>query len=428
MSLIKLSAIEVAAAIESGDTTCAAVTRALLDRIEEREPDVGAWEFIDPDAALAAAKVLDNIPSKGMIHGVPIGVKDIIDTRDMPTTHGSPIHKDNRPCSDAPCVSLVRGAGGLVLGKTVTSEFAAQRAGKTKNPHNPAHSPAGSSSGSAAAVTDFMVPVAFGTQTGGSIVRPGAFCGCIGYKPTYGDYNPLGVHDNTRSVDTLGMLSRTMSDQVLMRSVLTHTPYRPIQTTPVSDLRIGVCRTPNWRLADETTKECLLHAAQTLEASGAKIEDFDLPDGFDDAIEGFDLVSGYEISRTLAYEWFNYPDLLSDNMRNNRVPNGLKITPTEYQAGLAILVDYRRRYAASLENWDVLITPSAIGEAPPDLTTIGEPPFNRIWTGLYGPAINLPLFTGPQGLPIGLQVIGHVGQDDRFLDAADGIYQVLSRI
>jgi len=426
MDLIKLSAIEIAAAIEAGDTTCEAVTRALLDRIEEREPDVDAWEYLDPDRALAAAKVLDNSPSKGLIHGVPIGVKDIIDTRDMPTTHGSPIHKDNRPGTDAPCVSLIRGAGGLVMGKTVTSEFAAQRAGKTKNPHNPAHSPAGSSSGSAAAVTDFMVPVAFGTQTGGSIVRPGAFCGCIGYKPTYGDYNPLGVHDNTRSVDTLGMLSRTMDDQALLRAVLTHMPYRPIQTAPIGSLRIGVCRTPNWHLADEPTQECLLRAAQNLEADGATIADFNLPDGFDEVIEGFAAVSGYEISRVLAYEWVNYPELLSDNMRNNRVPNGLKVTPTEYQAGLAKLVDYRQRFAASLEDWDVLITPSAPGEAPADVTTIGEPPFNRIWTGLYGPAINLPLNTGPQGLPIGLQVIGHAGQDDRFLDAADAIYRALS--
>ena len=425
MDLTQLSATEIAAAIDAGDTSCEAVTRALLNRIEEREPTVDAWEYLDPDAALAAARKLDAGAPKGLIHGVPIGVKDIIDTHDMPTTHGSPIHKDNQPCVDAPCVALVRGAGALALGKTVTSEFAAQKAGKTKNPHNPNHSPAGSSSGSAAAVADFMVPVAFGTQTGGSIVRPGAFCGCIGYKPTYGDYNPLGVHDNTRSVDTLGMMTRTMEDQALLRAVMTHQPYRAIQTAVMGELRIGVCRTPNWDLADDPTKECLLKAASDLSAAGAIVKDFNLPEGFKAAMEGFDAVSGYEISRTLAYEWFNYPDSLSDNMRLNRVPNGLKGSPTEYQAGLAALSDYRRRYASSLENWDVLITPSAPGEAPADVTTIGEPPFNRIWTGLYGPAINLPLYTGPQNLPIGLQVIGHAGQDDRFLDAADAIYRAL---
>ena len=425
MNLTKLSALEIAAAIKAGKTTSVAVTRALLERIEEREPAVDAWEYLNPDAALSAAKKLDENPSAGLIHGVPVGVKDIIDVKGIPTTHGSPIHAENRPCIDAPCVSLVRGAGGLILGKTVTSEFAAQRPGKTKNPHNPSHSPAGSSSGSAAAVTDFMVPVAFGTQTGGSIVRPGAFCGCIGYKPTYGDYNPLGVHDNTRSVDTLGMMSRTIGDQALMRAVLTHMPYRPIQTANIEHLRIGVCRTPNWSLADDATQACLDQAAHGLDKKGAYVADFSLPDGFDEAIEGFDFVSGYEISRTLAYEWFNFPELLSDNMRKNRIPNGLKVTPSDYQRGLEKLADYRRRFNKSLDSWDVLITPSAPAEAPADLTTIGEPPFNRIWTGLYGPAINLPLYNGPNGLPIGLQVIGHAGQDDRFLDAADAVYRAL---
>jgi amidase len=425
MDLTKLSATEIAAAIDAGETTCEAVTHALLDRIALREPDVDAWEYLDPDKALAAARTLDAGPSKGLIHGVPVGVKDIIDTRDMPTTHGSPIHKDNRPCTDAPCVALVRGAGGLALGKTVTSEFAAQHPGKTKNPHNPAHSPAGSSSGSAAAVTDFMVPVAFATQTGGSIVRPAAFRGCIGYKPTYGDYNPLGVHDNTRSVDTLGMMSRTMEDQAMLRAVLTGDAYRPIETAAIGDLRIGFCRTPNWHLADEPTQACLERAARDLSAAGATVADFDLPDGFDAAMEGFDAVSGYEFSRVLSYEWVNYPELLSEKLRDDRVPNGLKVTAAEYQAGLIALGDYRRRYAASLEGWDALITPSATGEAPADLTTIGEPPFNRIWTGLHGPAINLPLYTGPLGLPIGLQVVGHIGQDDRFLDAADAVYRAL---
>jgi Asp-tRNA(Asn)/Glu-tRNA(Gln) amidotransferase A subunit family amidase len=425
MDLTKLSATDIAAKIDAGETSCEAVTRALLDRIAEREPMVDAWEYLDPDKTLADARAIDAKPSKGLIHGVPLGVKDIIDTKDMPTRHGSPIHADNQPCTDAPCVALVRGAGGLTLGKTVTSEFASQHAGKTKNPHNPAHSPAGSSSGSAAAVADFMVPVAFGTQTGGSIVRPGAFCGCIGYKPSYGDYNPLGVHDNTRSVDTLGMMSRTMDDQALLRAVLTGAPFRPIQPPVIDDLRIGMCRTPNWHLADAATQACLEGAARDLSAAGATVADFDLPDGFDTAMEGFDAVSGYEYSRTLTYEWVNFPELLSENLRGNRVPNGLKVTVTEYQAGLAALGDYRKRYAAALEDWDVLITPSAPGEAPADLTTIGEPPFNRIWTGLYGPAINLPLFTGPQGLPIGLQVIGHLGQDDRFLDATDAVYRAL---
>jgi amidase len=425
MDLTQLSAIEIAAKIDQGETSCEAVTRALLDRIVEREPAVDAWEYLDPDAALAAARALDAGPSRGLIHGVPVGVKDIIDTHDMPTTHGSPIHADNRPCTDAPCVAMVRSAGGLVLGKTVTSEFAHMTAGKTKNPHNPAHSPAGSSSGSAAAVTDCMVPVAFATQTGGSIVRPAAFCGCIGYKPSYGDYNPLGVRDNTRSVDTLGLMSRTMDDQALFRAVLTQQPYRPIHAPAIGGLRIGVCRTPNWHLAEEPTQACLENAARDLSAAGATVADFDLPDGFNDVEAGFNAVSGYEFTRSLAYERAIAPDLLSEKLRKGRLVEGVKVTASAYQAGLAALRDYRTRYAAAFADWDLLITPSASGEAPADLTTIGEPPFNRIWTGLHGPAINLPLYIGPLGLPIGLQVIGHLGQDDRFLDTTDTVYRTL---
>ncbi|MDP7393421.1 MAG: amidase, partial [Alphaproteobacteria bacterium] len=193
----QLPASEIAQKIEAGETTCEAVTAACLERIDERESKVDAWIYLNKEKALADARAIDRGPSGGLIRGVPLGVKDIIDTKDMPTGHGSPIHTENRPDYDAPCVAMCRAAGGLILGKTVTSEFAHLYPGKTKNPHNPAHSPAGSSSGSGAAVADRMVPVAFGTQTGGSIVRPAAFNGCIGYKPSYGDYNPLGVHDNT---------------------------------------------------------------------------------------------------------------------------------------------------------------------------------------------------------------------------------------
>jgi Asp-tRNA(Asn)/Glu-tRNA(Gln) amidotransferase A subunit family amidase len=249
----KLSASEITQKINAGDLTCEAVTAACLERIEDREPEVDAWIYLDKGKALADARAIDAAPSQGMIHGVPIGVKDIIDTKDMPTGHGTIIHMRNHPSYDAPCVAQCRAEGGLMLGKTVTSEFAHMTPGKTKNPHSPAHSPAGSSSGSGAAVADFMVPVAFGTQTGGSIVRPAAFNGCIGYKPSYGDYNPLGVHDNTRSVDTLGMLTRTIEDQVLMRAAVMGLPYRPLAAVAMSDLKIGLCRTPHWELADAST-------------------------------------------------------------------------------------------------------------------------------------------------------------------------------
>ena len=421
----QLPASEIAQKIEAGETTCEAVTAACLERIDERESKVDAWIYLNKEKALADARAIDRGPSGGLIRGVPLGVKDIIDTKDMPTGHGSPIHTENRPDYDASCVAMCRAAGGLILGKTVTSEFAHLYPGKTKNPHNPAHSPAGSSSGSGAAVADCMVPVAFGTQTGGSIVRPAAFNGCIGYKPSYGDYNPLGVHDNTRSVDTLGILSRTLEDQALMRAVVMGIPYKPIETPAVSDLKIGLCRTPHWKEADDTTQEHIEGAAQRLSEAGADVSDFDLPEGFDALEHAFDVVSAFEFARALAYEWHNFREQLSERVVESRLNLGWRVTYAEYRAGIAALQDYRNRFFASFEGYDLLVTPSANGEAPADLTTIGQAHFNRVWTALYAPGISLPLFTGKRGLPIGLQVIGQLGDDERFLDAADSVYRTL---
>jgi Asp-tRNA(Asn)/Glu-tRNA(Gln) amidotransferase A subunit family amidase len=423
--LWEISASEIARKIEAGETTCEAVTAACLERIAAREPQVEAWIYLDRGKAMADARVIDAGPTGGLVRGVPIGVKDIIDTKDMPTGHGTVIHAQNHPGYDAPCIAQCRAEGGLILGKTVTSEFAHMTPGKTRNPHNPAHSPAGSSSGSGAAVADFMVPVAYGTQTGGSIVRPAAFNGCIGYKPSYGDYNPLGVHDNTRSVDTLGMLSRTMEDQALMRAVTMGLPYRKIVPPPLRDLKIGFCRTPHWEQADAATQAHVEAAAQRLAELGADVSDFELPAGFAAHEKAFDTVSAFEFSRALAYEWHNHRELLSERVKEGRLKLGWSLNYDAYRAGLAALKDYRIRFNSDFEEFDLLITPSANGEAPADLTTIGQAHFNRVWTALHVPCISLPLFTGPQGLPIGLQLIGQLGGDERFLDAADAVFRAL---
>lgn len=423
--LWKLSASDIVRQIDAGETTCEAVARACFERIEEREPHVDAWIYLDKGKTLADARKIDSGPKNGLIRGVPIGVKDIIDTKDMPTGHGTVIHAQNHPSYDAPCVAQCRAEGGLMLGKTVTSEFAHLTPGKTKNPHNPAHSPAGSSSGSGAAVADFMVPVAFGTQTGGSIVRPAAFNGCIGYKPSYGDYNPLGVHDNTRSVDTLGMLTRTMDDQALLRAATMGLPYRSIEPVSLSDLKIGFCRTPHWEHADKATQGFIEGAADKLSQAGAAVSDFDLPSGFDNIEEAFDVVSAFEFARALAYEWHNHRDKLSDKVKEKRLKLGWGVTYAAYRAGLTEFTDYRSRFHKSMVEYDLLITPSANGEAPADLSTIGEAHFNRVWTAMHSPGLSLPLFTGPQGLPIGLQLIGHLGDDERFLDAGDAVFRAL---
>src|SRR5215471_14268218 len=238
----ELSAAAAIAQLASGELTAEALTRACLDRAEERAP-VKAWTWLDPAQALAQARAADRAGRPGLLAGLPIGVKDVIDTFDMPTQHGSPIYRGNRPFADAACVALTRMAGGTILGKTVTTEFANRFPGATVNPHNPAHTPGGSSSGSAAGVADFQVPLGFGTQTGGSTIRPSAYCGVIGYKPSFGEFSRVGIKLQCQNLDTLGLICRSLDDIALMRAVLIDMPYRTIDRGTGAP-RIAVCRTP----------------------------------------------------------------------------------------------------------------------------------------------------------------------------------------
>src|SRR5262245_21911917 len=239
-----LSATEAIAAIEAGKLTAEALVRDCLGRIAEREPVVKAWAFLDPQLAIAQARAADALGG-GALRGVPIGVKDIIDTHDMPTGHNSPIFEGRRTFGDAACVALCRDANAVILGKTVTTEFANRHPGPTTNPHNPAHTPGGSSSGSAAAVADGQVPLAFGTQTGGSVIRPAAYCGVIGYKPTFGDFSRVGIKMQCHSLDTLGVMARTVEDIALMRAAVLKLPAVRIDRS-IPRPRIGFCRTPVW--------------------------------------------------------------------------------------------------------------------------------------------------------------------------------------
>src|SRR5947207_549926 len=257
--LNELSITEIARGIAAGRFTAEAVVRDCLARIEAREPIVQAWATVDPEHALGQARELDRGPSRGALHGVPIGVKDVIDTADLPTEMGSPIYKGHRPACDAACVALVRAAGAVILGKTVTAEFAGMSPGPTTNPHNPAHTPGGSSSGSAAAVADHMVPVAFGTQTGGSILRPASYCGVVGYKPTFNLINRSGIKFAAESLDTIGLLARTIDDVELLTAVLVG--KQPAQRTIESPPRLGLCRTPLWHTAQPETMQAIEDSA-----------------------------------------------------------------------------------------------------------------------------------------------------------------------
>ncbi len=422
-----LTATEAAAAIASGKLTAEKLTRACLDRIADAEPEVHAWAFLDPDLALAQARVLDRGPQRGPLHGVPFGLKDIIETVDMPTGHGSPIYEGKQGARDAVCVAACRAAGAVVLGKTVTTEFAHRHPGATRNPYNTAHTPGGSSSGSAAAVGARMVPAAFGTQTTGSTIRPAAFCGAVGYKPSYRDFPVTGVGDNVPSFDTLGLIARSADDLALFRYVVMGLPQRQLAETPVKGLRIGFCRSAFWDRAEPATQTLLEHTAEALAGAGAKLSDFRMPDGEATLPESVRKMSGYEFSRAMTYERLYHGDKLSRALLDGRAADGLACSYEDYRAAERTIVDYRSRLYAAMEAVDVLLTPSAPGEAPEGIGRTGDAIFNNLWTTTHVPAVTLPAGRGPKGLPLGVQLIGRLHQDHRLLEAAKAIQrQVLS--
>lgn len=411
-----LTAAEAAAAIVAGTITSEALVRACLERIDRREATVGAWTYLDPDQALAQARACDRRSgTPGPLHGVPVGIKDIIETCDMPTGYGSPIYANHQTAWDAACVALLRAAGAVILGKTVTTEFAMFTPGKTANPHHPGHTPGGSSSGSAAAVADAMVPLALGSQTAGSIIRPASFCGVVGYKPTHGEFSVAGIKALSQTLDTLGGFARSLDDLALLRATLVASPPRltPLDRPP----QIGLCRTPQWPHATPATQETLARAGHTLAAAGAEVRDLDLPAGFEQLAAAQEVIQIFEGARCCAYELQAHRAHLSQPFLDLLGP--AEHLPYEaYAEAIALSETCRNQLDSLFADHDVLLVPSAPGEAPAGLEATGNPIFNRMWTLLHTPAVNLPGLTGPNGLPVGVQVIGPIGGDDRLLSIA----------
>ena len=413
--LHQLSAVEAARAVAGGETTSEKLVAACLERIAEREPAVRAWSAIDPETALAAARIRDQAGRGGALHGLPVGVKDIIDTCDMPTTCGSPIYTGHRPTVEAGCVALLREAGGIVMGKTVTTEFAMYTPGKTANPHDATRTPGGSSSGSAAAVAACMVPLAYGSQTAGSVIRPASFCGVVGYKATHGELPLAGVKGIAPTLDTLGAFSRRVADMGLVRHALVGAPAEVVPAD--GRLRVGLCRTPQWQAAEPATVEALEGAARNLEKAGAAVRDVTLPDAFDGLLEAQSLILPYEAVRTFADERRRHPADLSPRFHELLAP-GLAASYADYRAAVDLARRCRRLLDDVFAEVDVLLAPSAAGEAPQGLLFTGDPVFNRIWSLLHVPAVSLPGHVGPNGMPVGVQVIGPIGGDDRLLAMA----------
>jgi Asp-tRNA(Asn)/Glu-tRNA(Gln) amidotransferase A subunit family amidase len=424
----RLPATTLARLIDAGELSVEAVVLSCLERIREREPVVRAWTHLADAAALAAARACDKSAQRGphgVLRGVPFGIKDIFDTADMPSGYGSPIYTGCRPSFDASAVALPRAAGAILLGKTVSTEFANRHPGPTSNPHNRAYTPGGSSSGSAAAVADFMVPLALGTQTGGSVIRPAAYCGVVGFKASYGLFPPAGMHMNTDSLDTVGAMARSVGDIALFRAALMAIPYEA-PVSPERPPRLALCRTMHWDEAEPEGRAVLEAAAARLGAAGATIVDSELPGACADISEIQRRHSAYEAPRNHAPELHRHAALLSDDLlANGRIAAGRKLSLDDFRAALR----RAERARAAAQEWaggfDAILTLPAPGQAPKGLASTGNAVFNGLWTLLYMPCLTLPAGEGPDGLPVGIQLVGRRHDDARLLDIGLWVEQQL---
>jgi Asp-tRNA(Asn)/Glu-tRNA(Gln) amidotransferase A subunit family amidase len=423
--LVAMTATEIAASVASGKSTCEAVARAHLARIEECEPQVLAWQYLNPGQVIEQARALDRGGARGPLAGVPFGIKDIIDTCDMPTEMGSPIYAGHRPRADAACVALSRKAGGVLMGKTVTTEFANRHPGKTRNPHDPSRTPGGSSSGSAAAVATGMVPLAIGTQTTASTIRPASFCGVFGYRPTHGDLRCVGVKEAAGSLDTLGLLARSLEDIALYRDVLLGADPEPIPPETRAP-RIGFCRTHFWSRGEPATRQMIEDAARKLARAGAQVHDVDLPAEFQEIEATHRSISSYEFARNFAWEIANHWDRISETLRSGRLKDGLACSFERYRNARDHAERCRGLLGQVLGDYDVLLTAAAAGEAPVGLNATGDASFCLIWTTAHVPAVTLPVFKGPQGLPVGVQLIARRNADRALFAAARWVFRALT--
>ncbi len=425
----ELDAWTAARALSRRELSAEALVRACLDRIEAREGQVHAFAHLAADAALAQARALDAGPVRGPLHGLPLGVKDLLDTADQPTTYGSTVYAGHRPAADAAAVALCREAGALLLGKTVSTEFAYFHPGPTANPHRLTHTPGGSSSGSAAAVADHMLPLALGTQTAASIIRPAAFCGIVGFKPSWGRVPRAGAKSLSNTLDTLGGFGRSVRDVALLGSVLTSDPRLAAalaDDAAIAAPRVGLCLTPEWPLADADTQAAVSHARAVLAPTAARLVDTALPPEACALVALQKSVMAHEMARALSHDRTRHAAHLSPRLAG-LLAEGMAIDGAQHADDLARTAQARRAVDALFDPVDVLLAPSAIGEAPAGLDATGDPLFCRGWTLLGLPCVHLPFFTGHSGLPVGLQVVGRHGQDHAVLQAAHWLHQRLAQ-
>jgi len=430
--LNRLSATDAARAIRDGAFSAEQLAQACLARVHEVDGQVQAWTYLDEEHALAQARARDRDRSEGRplgpLHGVPVGIKDIIDTCDMPTEDGTVLHAGRTPAYDATVVAKLRTAGAVVMGKTVTTECAYFSPGKTRNPHNPAHTPGGSSSGSAAAVAAGMVPLALGSQTNGSVIRPAAFCGVYGFKPTHGLISRHGVLRLSRTLDHIGMFARSIEDLALLAEALVGwdeddpdtrvraaIPFREIATQepPLPPL-LAFVRPPLWDRAAQDTKEAF---AELVRALGDRVVELALPESARNALEWHRAIMDAEMAANLDAEWEKGRERLSEQLRA-LLARGREVRALDYQKALARIAPLNEGFGDIFERCDAIITAAAPGTAPEGLASTGDPSFCTLWTLCGMPALSLPLLKGANGLPMGVQLIGPRNDDARLLRTA----------
>lgn len=434
-----LGLAEAAQAIRDGSLTSEELVKACLDRISAFEPEVEAWTHLDAEVALEQARAIDARRHAGRpigpLGGVPIGIKDIFDTQDYPTEYGSPIHAGRRTLGDAACVAKLREAGAVIIGKTVTTEFAVYSPGKTKNPHDPTRTPGGSSSGSAAAVAAYMVPGSVGSQTNGSTVRPASFCGVVGYKPSFGMISRTGALTQSPPLDQVGVFARSVADAALLAEVMVGFDpadrdsrmsgkpalYDAAMSEPPMPPRLAFMKTPAWDQAEESTKEAF---AELRDFLGDRCEEVEIAGVYDEIFTWQSAVMEADLAKNFGADFARAPDHFSAKL-TEMVTRGQKVLATIYNMGVDRQAEFEQGFDGLFEDFDAILTPSTPGEAPVGLDATGNPAFCTMWTFTGQPAISLPLMQGPAGMPLGVQLIGQKGDDARLMRTAAWLTSVV---
>ena len=439
-----LTATEALDALKQGNLSSTELVQDCLTRIDEVEESIGAWVHLDKELALEHARQADEFRQRGLplgpLHGLPIGIKDIIDTSDYPTERGTVLHQGRTPSTDATLVSLLREAGAIILGKTVTTELAVFAPGKTRNPHNLEHTPGGSSSGSAAAVSAAMSSLSVGTQTNGSVIRPASFCGVYGFKPSFGRISRHGVLKQSNPLDTIGVFARSLSDLALISDVLmrydsqdnamkpTAAPCisRMLDEPPPIDPHFAFVRTPKWEQVDQSSKDAFRELIDSVNEKITKtIDVIDLPSQFGDIYQDHQNIMEADLALNFAKQYHDGKSKLS-SILCDMIERGQKVLATDYNASLEKVKEYTESLEEIFDEYEAIISPSTLGSAPAGLETTGSPVMNTIWTMCGNPAINLPLLQDSEGLPIGVQLIAGKGDDARLFRTSRWLLESLS--